>query len=369
MLLRYAPIAALVAGGVGALACSSLSDPSQGTVAKSDLGNVGQSDSPVVGTKVSGNLPGVPASAHVALVWRNHNALVVANDAPFDASGNFSMQVVAPPDSYLDVIDPTEQAWGGANDAWWDAGARSPVQGASPVLAAFAGFVVYQDTNGNGQLDLDPTSGVTADTIVGGSSGAGTTLLQTLCYFAGGSDSDYEQMHATNAEDPRSSVTTPKPGLNLFTNLQGWAAGLDAILLTFAGTEVLGGTVCGPVPNNNATESAFLSHGYSNYPPTQTITCSPDGHIFTTTDPDWIPQVCIPMNQGNPGVCAFNTANPAGELNQTICAIPMQPESDAGPNDPPQAWLHGLPAGQPLPAGWPCLADGGVASTSDAGAH
>ncbi|MBS2011667.1 MAG: hypothetical protein JST00_02040 [Deltaproteobacteria bacterium] len=368
---------------LAAFACGGISDPTRNGTER-------------VAT-VSGALTGtaVPANARVALVWRKGGAggLEVGADVAI-VGGKFTMNLVAPPDSFhapleadeVSVIGSSPPSAGGAaptdpspgsstsGSPGTGTGGGAP-KGASsskavpggmtlrpkdnatgtiitqPMGAAFAGFVVYADTNGNSKLDLTGPYGDSPDTILGGND----DLI--LVHLQGGGQLDLEKLRDK-------SGILPTAGFNLAWDEGRWLP-LNLVELKLNPKEGLPNEVCGgsgidypgssggvpepaPLPDTPPSSSGSTSSGSSSgssgwggpypAPGSPGLKCSPDGRSFTYQQP------CPPPPPAPTGLCAGDGAS------TSACA------GGYGAN---------LGPGQTVPSGWPCAVsepvDGGPA--------
>lgn len=411
---RFSLFLLLASGSLAAaaFACGGISDPTR-------------NGSERVAT-VSGALTGgVPANARVALVWRKGAAggLEVGADVAV-VDGKFTMNLTAPPDSFYapmdedDVsvvgrapppisgggVDPGGSSGTGGGDSTPPSASSSGASGSSgsgaaakakttkalpgsmtirpkdsatgtiitqPLGAAFGGFIVYTDTNGNNKLDLTGQYGDSPDTILGGNN----DLI--LVNLKGGGALDLEKLRDK-------SGILPVQGFNLAWDEGRWLP-LNLVELKLKATEGLPGEVCGgsgdvyggsstsgsvpmpePAPSTPPSSSGSTSSsggtgstsgGGGGYPGpypapgSPGLKCSPDGRSFTYTEQ------CPPSPPPPTGICA-------GSVGWTTIGCGGGGYGTA------------LASGQPVPAGWPCPVteptDGGPApeagsSTSSSG--
>ena len=315
------------------LGCGSISDPSKN----------GEHTAVVTGALTGSS---VPANARVALVWRTGTAggLVVGADAPVIA-GKFSMSLGEAADAYFvdadsegvsdtvsaapdtNVSPPSSSSSGSSGT-----GAPTPVPSGARVLrpmdavsggitnnlsAAFGGFVVYQDTNANGKLDIDDKL-VTTDTVIGGNKDLMIVDLR------GGGALDFEKLRDK-------AGILPVAGLNLMWSEGRWL-GLDLVELKISATSRLPSEVCyGGV--SYTTDEPSTPSGKPLVP-----TCSADGRSYSYVYdcPVYVPET--------PTLCN------AGNVTETACGGTGSSTS--------------LAPGEPVPSGWPCTVvdetDGGI---------
>jgi hypothetical protein len=253
--------AALSAAAVAAfVACGGISDPTKSSP-ETSIGKVS-------GALTGG--ASLPSGAQVALVWRvgNANKWVVGQTVT-PVAGKFSFDISAPPNEYFakapetfdkvlgpgptgdqeapSAISGGAPGAGGVSGAGGtsgmvplgdvDGGTVGPIgplpdsgvadSGVEPqaihplddlggtiggadgtMESAIAGFVVFVDKNGNGQLDLDPTMlGSSKDEIIGGNA----EFIVT--YLRGGTSLDFEKLRDKAGQ-------LPAAGINL-----GWLQG------------------------------------------------------------------------------------------------------------------------------------------------
>ncbi|MEA2750104.1 MAG: hypothetical protein QOI41_4247 [Myxococcales bacterium] len=391
------PLALLLSSSIGVTAlvssaCGGISDPTKGGEGR-------------VAT-VSGALTGitVPANARVALVYRgntaanasSHSVVVVGSDVPV-VGGKFTMNLGVPADDLFSSVDAasvsTSAAPPIAEGAPSSTGSSEPSVGTStsgspgafgaaqiaprdlvggqitqPLTAAVAGFVVYADTNGNGQLDLEGPYASSTDQILGGN----RELF--LVYLKGGGSLDYEKMRDK-------SGILPTAGFDLAWTQGRWLP-LTDVELTLTANAQLPSTVCAassgapdtvyPSPVSSASDPAGASGGssgtsgsagvsattdggsgggYYPSPSDPQLQCSADGRSYTYGDS---PTTCT-TPPAPTGLCAGDV------YTTTVCA------GSTG-------YGNALPPGAPVPDGWPCPTstdlDGGGApdgSTFDGG--
>jgi hypothetical protein len=226
-----------------------------------------------------------------------------------------------------------------------------------PISAAFGGFIVYSDTNGNNKLDLVGQYGDSPDTILGGNN----DLI--LVNLKGGGQLDLEKLRDK-------SGILPAQGFNLAWDEGRWLP-LNLVELKLKATEGLPSEVCGasgidyggsgssgtvpmPEPAPDTPPSSGTSGGSSTSgsggtggyypgpypaPGSPGLKCSPDGRSFTYSQP------CPTPPPPPKGICA-------GTVGYSTIAC-------AG------GFGSSLTPGQTPPAGWPCTvapdADGGPA--------
>ena len=360
-----------------AFACGGIADPTRG--------------SERVAT-VSGALTGtsVPANARVALVWRTATSTptdggyAVGDDVPV-VGGKFTMSLAVPPAGYFSTIDgrgfdssspdapqtgnlpkpgplpdPAPSGGGSSGSGKLPSfGARiaprDTVSGGitSPLSGAVAGFVVYVDTNGNGKLDLAGTYAASSDEILGGNK----ELI--LAYLKDGGALDYEKLRDT-------SGILPAQGFNLAWIKGRWLPlnvvelkldpkqGLPSPVCSSSGSSTNGSSSGGtggfspvaptppPVEEPAAPPGSSSSGGSSGssgawYPsPTDpNLRCAPDGRSFTYNSG----ATCPPPAPAPVGLCA-------GQYGDSTMGCASA------------SYVGSLPAGGPIPAGWPCSLDG-----------
>lgn len=325
MILRFTPLAALV--GLGAVAavvaCGSLSDPAIGSKAATPA--VTTNDGNAVVEKVSGAITGSGATdgLHVALVWRAADSTLHVQGESAVTDTKFSFDLTPPPSSYL--VDPAS-----TNDLVGYAPSTAPLQ------VAQAGFIVYQDTNGNGTFDLDPISGATSDTIVG----SDYSLL--IEYYVGGGDTDY-QAHALSGITPHAGYNLLwRPNAGTAAGVNQYWLGLDAIELplTIAPYGALAPEVCGGVQDDVRASIKGNADPFATIYP-RSVQCSADGYSFSLAD--W----SIPNCEVQPA----SICQPPGWGPTVVC----KPGADAGADGG-----YAFAPGSPLPSNWPCAVDGGV---------
>jgi hypothetical protein len=337
-----------------AFACGGISDPTRGGTTQH------------VAT-VSGALTGtsVPPGAHVALVWRKgpSGGLAVGADVPV-VNNRFSMGLDVPPDDYFgdmnansSVILPPSGSAGsasggssgatpgnlGANSLGLDDTASGQITG--PLQGAVGGFIVYVDTDGNGQLDFaNDRNATSSDQLIGGDKDI------ILTYLRGGAQLDYEKLR------DRAGVL-PAEGFNLALEDGRWVP-LYEVDLKIAPeqlptpvcdgggfTGVSGGNVDVPTPTTtgNAGTTSPTPGGSGPGPlypsPGEPgLRCAPDCRSFTYAPP------CPPAPPPPPpGLCT---------------------SYDILVGDCAGGWGGSLASGAPVPKGWPCPCPVG---TTDAG--
>ena len=367
-------------------ACGGISDPTKGGEGR-------------VAT-VSGALTGVtvPANARVALVYRgntaanasSHSVVVVGSDVPV-VGGKFTMNLGIPADDLFSSVDAvsvgTSAAPPIAEGAPSSSAGSAPAVGSStsgspgafgaaklaprdlvggqitePLTAAVAGFVVYADTNGNGQLDIEGPYASSPDQILGGNK----ELF--LVYLKGGGSLDYEKMRDK-------SGILPSAGFDLAWTQGRWLPLTDVELKLTANAQ-LPSTVCGgssgpsnttfpaPAPISDSSGSGAGGSGgvsttsdggsgstYYPSPSDPQLKCSADGRSFTYGGGD---SSCPPSPPQPTGLCAGDV------YTTTACAS--------------VGYANSLAPGAAVPDGWPCpttpIFDGGGApdaSTLDGG--
>jgi hypothetical protein len=385
--------------GLAAAACGGISDPTKGGAADGRVATV------------SGALTGitVPANARVALVYRKVTAtgpgsaststMVVGNDVAV-VDGKFTMNLGVPADDLFGSVDssisnvssppsvqqaptasvspPSAGTSGGTSTSGSPGGfgaglAPRDIVGGSitePLTGAMAGFVVYADTNGNGALDLEGQYASSPDQILGGNK----ELI--LVYLKGGGSLDYEKMRDK-------SGILPTAGFDLAWSQGRWLPLTDVELQLSANAQ-LPSSVCsssysstdtvsdssgtagsgssgtsggssgispsgGPSGSGTSGSSSGNSSGYPS-PSDPALHCSGDGRSYTYDV--GLPTTCPPSPPPPTGLCA-------GDISfGSACAGTT-------------GYGNALPAGAPIPDGWPCPTavtsfDGGAA---DAGVN
>lgn len=379
--MRRFSLSLLLASGslaAAAFACGGIADPNR-------------SGSEKVAT-ISGALTGtaVPNGARVALVWRKGTAggLEVGADVAI-SGGKFTMNLTAPPDGFYAPLEadevsvigtsppPTANTDAPSSSGSSGTGGSAPGAGSSsgsgmqaakangaahslpahisirpkdsatgsiitqPLGAAFAGFIVYVDTNGNSKLDLTGQYGDSPDTILGGNN----DLI--LIHLKGGGQLDLEKLRDK-------SGILPAQGFNLAWDEGRWLP-LNLVELKLNAKEGLPGEVCGgssgydtggsstsgsvplpePAPSTPPSSGTSSTSGGSSgtggyYPPagSPNLKCSADGRSFSYSEP------CPPSPPPPTGICAgsvgYSTIGCAG------------------------GWGDALAPGAPVPPGWPC---------------
>ncbi len=361
---------------------------------------------------VSGNLKGTaPNGSHVALVWHSPKGeFVVTNDTAV-VNGTFSFDLEgAPDDSLFSVLasggsssnatPPSTSASGGSGGA--EPAPSGAPKGASyglslldtvsgtvsaPLTFAVAGFVVYEDQNGNGKLDLTGSNADSPDKIVGGSN----ELL--LTYLRDGSDLELEKLRDSAGQKPTRGYQLawipkgrwlPLTGVDLTIGVSvlpddvcyGGTGSVNSTTLDVSGssgsggidpgvpTVVDGGTTTTDAGRDDAAANTDGgSAGGGGYPSSSdpNLRCSSDGRSFTyscTYDAGSGGGSGGTFDAGtggstSRGLCGatFDTGNvsePAGGV-----AYDCFPGASIGPNDA-------------IPTGWPCkvtmdASDGGIA--------
>lgn len=344
------------------MACGGLSDPTK------------PASTERVAT-ISGALTGtnVPAGARVAIVWRagENGGLAVGNDVAV-IGGKFTMDLVAPPSSYLVPVEgdmsmgsssgsstapaprpstdtpdaPSESSsgWSGSGSSGGSSGngsfafanklaPKDTVSGqiTGPLNAAGAGFVVYVDSNGNGKLDVDATTGQTSDEVIGGN----RELM--LAYLDGGGALDLEKLR------DRSGVA-PQTGYNLLWEQERWLP-LNLVELKITATHArLPYRLCGGGGDDVAVSSSSSSSGgpgSTGIPETQpNLQCDPDGRgycLYESFEPTVPPTAPTP-----PGLCSV---------------VDLEDAPDIGGGGGGCVRLND---NEPIPADWPCALDGGA---------
>jgi hypothetical protein len=329
---------------------------------------------------VTGALTGtaVPSGAHVALVWKTGaSGFAVGSDVAV-LDGHFTMDLTIPPDGYFvpadatsydglsnsgtAVVPPSQSVSGPpaatsgpsvALDASANVGSSGGSSGAhvpsdfsqnvhtldqvggsitQPLSGAVAGFVVYMDSNGNGQLDLQGAYEDSPDQILGGNS----ELL--LVYFRDGGALDYEKLR------DRSGIL-PQRGYNLAWNQGRWVP-LNEVELKLSGTARLPASVC----ESNGTSADI---GYSSSNAGSTFgggSATGDASVGTGYPP-----------KGDPGVHCYNDGY-SWMYNSSASNCPAPPPPPTGLCAPTYSTSYAcaggygttLPHGSPVPSGWPC---------------
>lgn len=355
-------------------ACGGISDPTKGGDGR-------------VAT-VSGALTGitVPANARVALVYRKivtvgtstTTTVQVGSDVPV-VGGKFTMNIGIPADDLFGTVDsssitsvsssppsvrkpsPTTAetppsagtSTSGSPGAFGERLAPRDLVGGSitePLTAALAGFVVYADTNGNGQLDLEGQYASSPDQILGGNK----ELI--LVYLKGGGSLDYEKMRdksgilptagfdlawtegrwlpltdvelklAANAQLPSAVCQTSSSGVDTVS------ASPDPTISSGGGSAGAGGSSGTGGSGGVSTTSDGGSGGtYYPSPSDPQLKCSADGRSYTYGDS---PTTCT-TPPAPTGLCAGDV------YSTTYCA------GSTG-------YGNALPPGAPVPDGWPC---------------
>jgi len=388
-------------------ACGGISDPTKGGEGR-------------VAT-VSGALTGVtvPANARVALVYRantaanasSHSIVVVGSDVPV-VDGKFTMNLGIPSDDLFSPVDassvsstvaspPTAEqapstgvnpptpatgsstsgspgAFGAAEITPRDLVGGSITQ---PLTAAIAGFVVYADTNGNGQLDIEGPYASSPDQILGGNK----ELF--LVYLKGGGSLDYEKMRdksgilptagfdlawsegrwlpltevelklSPNAQLPGavcSSGSSSSGGDPVATPISdssgtsGGSAGTPGSgpVTTTDGGVATGSGSSGSSGGSSSGSSSGSSGGFPNNYPSPSdpnLHCSPDGRSYT---------------YGGSSSCPPSPPQPTG-----LCAGDVSFTTACAGTD---GYGNALSSDAPVPDGWPCPVsfDGGTADAS-----
>jgi hypothetical protein len=240
-------------------------------------------------------------------------------------------QAVPPSDAGANGVKP--KALGGAGGVLHlEDTASGEVTG--PLQAAIAGFVVYEDANGNDALDINGAAASSPDTLLGGAE----DLL--LVYFRGGGALDYERL------SDKSGVL-PSPGYNLAATEGRWFP-LDLVELKLGAAHLPSQVCSGSGPktssdNGNSGPSVKdAGRGPSDAaanpfpsPNDPRLHCSSDGRTFSYTfDCPTPPPPVV-------GLCS------SGNSSRPYCA----------------GYSEAMPNGGPVPVGWPCP----VAGVPDAG--
>jgi hypothetical protein len=399
-------LAFIAASGLGlaAFACGGIADPTRTTERVASVSGA-----------LSGTTA-VPANARVALVYRKLTATgasiaEVASDVPV-VGGRFTFNLVDPPAAYLapfpgDSISSSTpvaapepgpapapgnsstgtggtssggtssggsssggsssggssgggssgggSSSGGSSGGGANVGTRDVVSGgiSTPLSAAFAGFLVYADANGNGALDLD-ADGAPTEPVLGGNKEL------VLVFLKDGGTLDYEKLR-----DKAGNPATP--GFNL-----AWVEGrwlpLAAVDLKLNASATLPRPVCesdatsassgasgGVATTEPAPAPADRDGGAAggSYPsPTDPgLVCSADGRSFTyTAAAAPCPTAPTPTPTPKLGLCGLGGTVLVGQ--NLGCPTSM-------------GYRSALAASDPIPAGWPCAGvfDGGAAPT------
>jgi hypothetical protein len=391
-------LSSLGAAALVSSACGGISDPTKG-------GSEGR-----VAT-VSGALTGVsvPPNARVALVYRkvlstgpgsaSTSTVVVGSDVAV-VDGKFTMNLGAPADDLFTNAENTSvgnvstppstgvdnppppvmagSSTSGSPGAFGASGAfgltpRDIVGGeiTQPLSAAIAGFVVYADTNGNGQLDLEGEYASSTDQILGGNKEL------VLVYLKGGGSLDYEKLRDK-------SGILPTPGFDLAWTEGRWFP-LTEVELKLSSNAQLPSPVCQPSYDTVSTisDSSGTSGGSGGVSESPTTTadggvdpgigsgssgssssggggggfgsdypspsdpnlhCAPDGRSYTYGGGD---TGCAPPPPVPQGLCSGDVS------------IELPCASSGG-------YANALSSGAPVPPGWPCPTDldGGAADAS-----
>ncbi len=372
-------------------ACGGITDPTKGGEGR-------------VAT-VSGALTGitVPANARVALVYRgntaanasSHSVVVVGSDVPV-VGGRFTMNLGIPADDLFSAVDaasvstsasppvaeaaPAGSAGGGPATGTSTSGSpgafgaahlapRDIVGGqiTEPMTAAVAGFVVYADTNGNGQLDIEGPYASSPDQILGGNK----ELF--LVYLKGGGSLDYEKMRDK-------SGILPTAGFDLAWTEGRWLPLTDVELKLSANAQ-LPSTVC----QTSSGGADKVSAGPTPFPGDPSASGggsagSGSGGVSTTTDGGsggtYYPSPTDPQLK-----CSADGRSYSYGDNPTTCTSPPAPTGLCAGDvyattycTGSAGYVNALAPGAPVPDGWPCPTtpdfDGGGApdgSTLDGG--
>lgn len=372
-----------VAGCFVLAACGGISDPSQ----KDSVGTPPAESTATISGALIGS--SVPAGARVAVVWKKGSAKAwqVGAEAAI-TNGQFTLTLPNPTDDLFLEVD--DQAWeessrsydalsgsdssgsGGATGSGTASDNSGPkpqsvrLQGGTvsgqitgPFSAAFAGFVVYVDANGNNQLDLVGPTADSPDQLVGGNSEL------VLTYLRGGGTLDYEKLRDK-------SGILPAAGFNLAWSRGRWLP-LSLVELKITADPHLPSPICSgygtgssPGPDVSVTaqpatpvepdtkppipsDGGVNNYGYPD-PSDPNLKCAPDGlsYGYTTS--------CPPPPAPEKGLCAFNYPQP-----MPACGYGYGGTLPEAPGKP-----------LTVPPGWPCpipgLTDGGIdAGQSDAG--
>jgi hypothetical protein len=396
--LALAGLGTIAAGG--AIACGGISNPDK--VSGSETTQT-----------ITGKLTGAaaPAGARVALVWRTSapSRAIVGADVPIVGSG-FTMTLSSPPaEAYVSAEGatvgtsvtegssgsstsgspgtaeplpaPAGTSSGGSSSGGSSGSGMSRVPGmqlpsaarlrpldstatgtvvSDPLMGAFAGFVIYEDTNGNGQLDFQPNGSLsTSDKILGGN----RELL--LVALKGGGQLAYEKLR------DRSGVL-PERGFNLmWTERERWLP-LSAIELGLGENDkVLPATVCGgsSISSSDGIIGSSGSSGTSNDTPSSSGGSSGSGGTES-------PPSSSSSSSGAPNVNGSDVICAPDGRSYEYAAVPC----NAPAPEPPGLCSSGAPdiacaspAGGvklpdgPIPSWWPCTVTGGQGAI-DAGA-
>lgn len=398
----YLALAGITLGAFATVACGGIANPDKA------------SGSEVTQT-ITGKLTGAaaPAGARVALVWRTTapSRAIVGADVPIVGSG-FTMTLEAPPaEAYVSAEGATvgtsvsEGSSGsstggspgteeplpapvgtssGGSSSGGSGMSRVPgvqLPGASrlrpldgtatgtvvsdPLMGAFAGFVIYEDTNGNGQLDFQPNGSLsTSDKILGGN----RELL--LVALKGGGQLAYEKLR------DRSGVL-PERGFNLmWTERERWLP-LSAIELGLGENDkVLPATVCGgsSVSSSSGIIGSSGSSGSSNDTPSSSggsSGTSSSGSSGSETPPSSSSSSSgAPVVNGSEVICGPDGRSYSYPV--APCVLPPSEAPGLCSSGTPDIACGGgqdrfdLPEG-PVPSWWPCTVTGGQGAI-DAGA-
>jgi hypothetical protein len=193
-------------------------------------------------------------------------------------------------------------------------------------MGASGGFVVYNDANGNGQLDIDPKTGASPDPIIGGNHDL------KLMYLTGGGQLDYEK-----GRDKAGVL--PTAGFNLlWDDGERWLP-LNLVELKISKNEArLPWSVCstydwaanptpGNVPRDEDGVGTIPDPGPYPTPGDPDLTCHPGGRSYSYG------HCPPPPPPPPPGLCT------EGSVNVTA---------------PCAKAYRSLSPGQPVPPGWPC---------------
>lgn len=383
-------------------ACGGISDPTKG-----GEGHV---------ATVSGALTGVavPANARVALVYRKvttdatgtHGSVEVGSDVAV-VGGKFTMSLGIPSDSYFRSTDgssfstgatppstgvvpepaPVAAGTGGGTSTSGSPGAfgaagssrltPQDIVGGSitePLSAAIAGFVVYADTNGNGQLDLEGDYASSPDQILGGNKEL------VLVYLKGGGSLDYEKMRDK-------SGILPTAGFDLAWTEGRWLP-LNDVELKLNANAQLPSPVCEKWISSDGSSgsgSAFASPSGSDSSGRSGGSSGTNDPIATTSDggtatgsgsgggfPSSYPSPSDPAlhcsadgrsysYDGGSSYCPPAPPTPIGLCAGSAYATTVDCAGTSG-------YGNSLPPGAPVPSGWPCPVvdglDGGSADAS-----